>query len=191
MNTELPLVLIGPMAAGKTCVGRALAQALNYSFFDSDAWIEQTTGKTIASLFSELGEPGFRQLEADCIKNLLKPNTNFKQVIATGGGVLSSPGIADYLSMHSYVILLLIQPEEQWRRIQVEQQAGQFGQFGQFGQNTRPLAISLEQLKILYASRLPVYLGCADLVINCIETQTPQELAQEIAQEIIKNINNK
>lgn len=171
MNTELPLVLIGPMAAGKTCVGRALAEALNYTFFDSDEWIEKTTGKNIVTLFSELGEAGFRQLEADCIKKRLNPKSSPKQIIATGGGVLLSPGIADYLSIHSFVILLLVKPEEQWRRIQLDQQSGQA---------TRPLAHSLNTLKILYNTRLSNYLSCADLVINGEETKTVYDLVQEI-----------
>ena len=177
MRTELPLVLIGPMAAGKTSVGCALAEQLHYAFFDSDEWIEETTGSSINSLFSQLGESGFRQIEADCIKKLLKPNNNRKQVIATGGGVLSSPELIDYLQMHSVVILLLLEPEEQWRRIQLEQHSGQ---------NTRPLANSLDQLRILYNARLSDYLRCSDLIINAAEVKTPDELAKKIIKIINK-----
>lgn len=77
------LVLIGLMGAGKTTVGRRLAQRLDLTFADADQEIEQAAGKTIPEIFEDHGEDHFRDGERRVIARLLESG---QQVIATGGG---------------------------------------------------------------------------------------------------------
>lgn len=77
------IVLIGMMGAGKSSVGRRLAQRLGLSFVDADAEIEAAAGMTIAEIFASYGEPYFRSGEQRVIARLLDGGP---QVLATGGG---------------------------------------------------------------------------------------------------------
>ena len=77
------IVLIGLMGAGKTTVGRRLAQRLELPFVDADHEIEQAAGKSIEDIFAEDGEDFFRRGEERVIARLLE---NGPQVLATGGG---------------------------------------------------------------------------------------------------------
>jgi shikimate kinase len=82
------IVLIGMMGAGKTAVGKRLANALGWPFEDADAAIEAAAGTTIADIFAEIGEPAFRDKERRVIARLLGGE---KQVIALGGGAFMDP----------------------------------------------------------------------------------------------------
>jgi shikimate kinase len=86
------LVLAGFMGAGKSTVGGLLASRLKLPFIDSDHAIEQHSGRTIAQLFEECGEPQFRLLEARVIADLV---TQKPLVIALGGGALENRGTRD------------------------------------------------------------------------------------------------
>ncbi|MEO0617990.1 MAG: shikimate kinase [Pseudomonadota bacterium] len=77
------IVLVGPMGAGKSSIGRRLAQQLSLPFTDADTEIERAAGLTITEIFEEHGEPAFRSGEARVIDRLLKDGP---QVLATGGG---------------------------------------------------------------------------------------------------------
>ncbi len=77
------IVLVGLMGAGKTSVGRRLAEKLDIPFVDADHEIETAAGKTIAEIFADHGESYFREGERRVIARLLE---NGKQVLATGGG---------------------------------------------------------------------------------------------------------
>ena len=78
-----PIVLVGLMGAGKTSVGRRLAEKLGIPFVDADHEIERAAGKTIKDIFAEHGEPYFREGERRVIQRLIG---NGAQVLATGGG---------------------------------------------------------------------------------------------------------
>ena len=78
-----PLVLVGLMGAGKTTVGRRLAERLDIPFVDADHEIETAAGKTVAEIFTDHGEPYFREGERKVIARLLE---NGAQILATGGG---------------------------------------------------------------------------------------------------------
>ena len=77
------IVLVGLMGAGKTTVGRRLAERLDVPFVDADHEIEQAAGKTIPEIFHDHGEPYFREGERKVIARLLGAGP---QVLATGGG---------------------------------------------------------------------------------------------------------
>lgn len=81
------IVIIGLMGAGKTTVGRRLAERLRLGFTDADAEIERAAGQTIAEIFAQHGEAYFRDGERKVIARLLRSGP---QVLATGGGAFMS-----------------------------------------------------------------------------------------------------
>jgi shikimate kinase len=82
------LVLVGLMGAGKTSVGRKLAQRLDLPFSDADVAIEEAAGMTIPEIFARDGETYFRDGERRVIGRLLREGP---QVLATGGGAFMTP----------------------------------------------------------------------------------------------------
>lgn len=82
------LVLVGLMGAGKSCIGRKLAQRLGLPFHDADSEIERAAGCSIAEIFAEHGEAYFRDGERRVIARLLDQPL---QVLATGGGAYVDP----------------------------------------------------------------------------------------------------
>src|SRR5690625_1541061 len=85
------VVLVGFMGAGKTTVGRLLASMLQRPFIDLDREIESTAARSIADIFAQDGEAGFRALEAAAVAAAV---TGEAAVIAAGGGALQSPANA-------------------------------------------------------------------------------------------------
>ncbi len=79
------IVLTGFMASGKSAVGKELAKRLKMNFVDSDKLIEEKEGIKISKIFQEKGEPYFRDVETEVIKEVAKYENS---VIATGGGVV-------------------------------------------------------------------------------------------------------
>lgn len=79
------IVLTGFMGAGKSTVGRLLAQQLDWHFIDADDEIEAAAGATIAEVFRQHGEPWFRQLEHETVHRLIASE---KLVLALGGGAI-------------------------------------------------------------------------------------------------------
>ena len=77
------LILIGFMGTGKSSVGKMLAEMMNYTFVDTDSYIESKAGSSIPELFASSGEEVFRQLEQEAIHEILQGNG---QVVSTGGG---------------------------------------------------------------------------------------------------------
>lgn len=95
-------VLVGPMGAGKTTVGRELARLLRVAFIDSDAAIERSAGVTVPQLFARGGEAPFRALEAETVSRLLATH---RGVLALGGGAPVTPAVRDALAGHLVVRL--------------------------------------------------------------------------------------
>lgn len=82
-DDDAPIFLIGFMAAGKTTMGRLLAERLDWAFVDLDKVIEDRAGKTIADIFAAEGETGFRKRETTALREVAERR---KAVVATGGG---------------------------------------------------------------------------------------------------------
>lgn len=97
------IILIGPMGAGKTSVGRQLAKALDFQFIDSDHEIEKRTGVNIPTIFDIEGESGFREREKNIIRELVLKH---KIVLATGGGAIILEETRNILKKHGLVIYL-------------------------------------------------------------------------------------
>lgn len=101
---DVPSVfLVGPMGAGKTTVGRQLAVALGYEFFDSDHEIEVRTGADIPWIFAVEGEEGFRRRECHVIDELTQRK---RIVLATGGGAVLCQENRTRLKQRGFVVYL-------------------------------------------------------------------------------------
>lgn len=98
---DRPVVLVGPMGAGKSRLGRRLGQVLGLPFVDSDDEVERAAGMRIPEIFETLGEPAFRDGEARVIRRLLD---NGVRVISTGGGAVMRPETADLIWAQSISI---------------------------------------------------------------------------------------
>lgn len=97
------VVLIGMPGSGKSTVGKILAEKMGFSFVDLDAVIEGAAGKSIPQIFSEDGEPVFRDLEQKCAEEVSRHS---EQVIATGGGVILREENMKALSKTGVIVFL-------------------------------------------------------------------------------------
>ena len=109
-----PLVLVGLMGAGKTSVGKRLAQLLGVDFTDSDAEIERAAGMTVPDIFARLGEPAFRDGERRVIARLLAERPG---VLATGGGAFVEPTTRDEIAAHGTSVWLRAELPLLWDRV--------------------------------------------------------------------------
>ncbi len=105
-------VLIGPPGAGKSTIGRRIAQALELDLVDTDAEIEKTTGRTIPDIFTHDGEPRFREIEEDVVREALASTDG---IVSLGGGAILSERTRALLDGHT-VIYLEISVAEGLRR---------------------------------------------------------------------------
>jgi shikimate kinase len=140
------IVLVGFMGAGKTTVGRALANRLDRRFVDADRTIERDQGVSIPAIFEGYGETGFREIEARVIADLLRGP---EVVLALGGGAVTTPAVRESLAGHR-VVLLDIGYEDALARV-----AGDAG---------RPM-LARPDLAEEYQRRLPLYAEVATLVV--------------------------
>jgi len=108
------IILIGYMGSGKTTVGRALSKDTGMMFYDLDWYIESRMRKTVAQLFAERGEEGFRKIEY----NMLHEVAEFEDVIIScGGGTPCFFDNIDYLNRQGDVVYLKAEPEVLYRHL--------------------------------------------------------------------------
>ncbi|MCW3849551.1 shikimate kinase [Sphingomonas sp. LB-2] len=105
--TGKPIVLVGLMGAGKTTVGRRLAQKLDLPFIDADAAIEEAAGMTISEIFDRFGEAHFRDGERRVIARLIDGTP---KVIATGGGAFVQEQTRELILDQALAIWLEAEP---------------------------------------------------------------------------------
>lgn len=167
MAEKRNILLVGPMGAGKSTIGRQLAHQLNMEFFDSDQEIEKRTGADLAWVFDVEGEEGFRDREEKVINDLTE-----KQgiVLATGGGSVKSRETRNRLSARGVVVYLETSIEKQLTRTHRDKK--------------RPLlqvdAPAREVLEALAQERNPLYEEIADITIH-----TDDQSAKVAANQII------
>jgi len=113
MAEQRNIFLIGPMGAGKSTIGRQLAQMLHLDFLDSDSEIERKTGADIAWVFDVEGEEGFRTREQDMLDELTKKHGI---VLATGGGAVIRQDNRTHLSARGIVVYLKTSVQKQLAR---------------------------------------------------------------------------
>src|SRR5258705_9088683 len=102
------------MGSGKTTVGTLLARQLAWRFVDLDDRIEESAGLAISEIFARLGEPAFRQIEADQLRTAIGRATEMKEstVLALGGGTYAQPGCPEFLRAAGAAVLWLVSPVE-------------------------------------------------------------------------------
>jgi shikimate kinase len=154
------IALVGLMGAGKTTVGRRLAQALKLNFVDADAEIERAAGLSVADIFKLHGEPDFRRGERQVIARLLRDPPH---VLATGGGAFIDPATRGEMRDRAITIWLRAPLEVLMRRVE--------------RRDDRPLLKSGDPhavMKKLMEDRYPIY-AQADLTIE--STNSPHNAA--------------
>lgn len=136
------LVLVGFMAAGKSTIGRRLAERLGMPFVDTDAELEKAHGLSVGQIFSQRGEPEFRKAERELIFRLLAGEP---QVLSVGGGAYVDDEVREALDRQATVI---------WLDPPFELILERLGRSG-----ARPLASgrSPEELRRLWDERRKVY----------------------------------
>ena len=108
------IILVGYMGSGKTTVGKALSKEMGVPFYDLDWYISNRMRKTIAQLFEERGEEGFRQIE----RNMLHEVAEFEDVIIScGGGTPCFFDNMDYLNQQGDVVYLKATPEVLYKHL--------------------------------------------------------------------------
>jgi len=107
------IVLVGLMGAGKSCVGRRLAESLGLPFVDSDEEIEKAAGCGVTDIFDVYGEPAFRDCERRVIARLLNSGPS---IIATGGGAFMDPETRETIKSTSTSVWLRADPEVLYQR---------------------------------------------------------------------------
>ena len=110
------IILIGYMGAGKTTVGKALSQALGLPFYDLDWYIEERHRRTIAQIFAEKGEKGFRDIE----RNILHEVAEFEDVvISCGGGTPCFFDNMEYMNRQAQTVYLKASPDILFRHLKM------------------------------------------------------------------------
>jgi len=144
-------VLVGLPGSGKSTIGRRLAKALDVEMLDTDAVIEQQTGRAIADIFATDGEIEFRRIEEGVIRAALADHDG---VLSLGGGAVTTPGVRDALAGHT-VVYLEITAAEGIRRTG--------------GNTVRPLLAGpdrAEKFRALMTQRVPLYRKVATIRVN-------------------------
>ncbi len=108
------VVFVGLMGAGKSAIGRMVAQQLKVSFIDTDVEIERVSRMTIAELFATYGEEEFRALETRVVKRLLRGGP---KVISTGGGAFINDNTRRHIMRGSVSLWLKADIEVLWERV--------------------------------------------------------------------------
>lgn len=147
------IILIGFMGAGKSTMGKLIANKVGCTFIDTDAYIEKKEGRSIQDIFADDGEGYFRNAETEALRELLKSDKQY--VLALGGGTpLLEENRALLKEAETYVVFLKISAEDAYERLKDDV--------------TRPLLQGVnikEEIKSLLLMRNPVYETIADYVL--------------------------
>ncbi|MEA3404837.1 MAG: shikimate kinase AroK [Pseudomonadota bacterium] len=163
------IFLVGPMGAGKSTVGRILAERLQYEFVDSDYVIEERTGASIPMIFDIEGESGFRDREELVLDDLTQRP---QLVLATGGGVVEREENRKHLRSRGFVVYLKSPVESLIQRTKHDR--------------NRPLLQQenpAQVLRDLMVRREPWYIEMADLVV-----ETQQVPVHRVVKQIIDQL---
>lgn len=154
-----PIVLVGLMGAGKTSIGRRLADKMGLPFVDADHEIEAAAGKSIADIFSEHGEAYFRDGERKVIARLIE---NGEQILATGGGAYMNPETRARIQDGAVCVWLKADLDLLMKRV--------------MKRNDRPLLRTADPeavMRRLIEERYPVY-AQSDITVECRDVQHAQ-----------------
>jgi shikimate kinase len=162
------IVLTGFMGSGKTVAARELARILGMKVIDVDTEIEKSANMTINEIFKQYGEPRFREVESEIIKQVSEKKN---VIISTGGGAVLKQENMDAMREHGVIVCLNAAPETILKRTKRT--------------TDRPLLLvenPLERIKELLELRKPFY-AKADIMIDT-ENKTPLQIAEEIIERM-------
>ena len=164
-------MLVGFMGAGKSTVGPLVAQRLGWLFIDTDDYLQKKTGSKIPEIFTSLGEPSFRRMEAEAIAEL---HHQHQVVLALGGGAIEDESTRSLLqhAEDTYVIFLKASLDVLINRCE-----------RQTGAVDRPILQQRDTLASRFHSRLHHY-EQADLTI-ATEGLAPESVAHEIVERLM------
>ena len=167
--TRPVLVLVGPPGAGKTTVGRLLAERLGVPFRDTDHDVEQVAGKPIPEIFYDDGEERFRELEREAVARALGEHEG---VLCLGGGAVLSEQTRRLLQGHR-VVLLLVGLADAAKRVGLSRD--------------RPvLALNPRaSLHKLLEERMPLYLEVATQTVET-DGKTPEQVVDQVVDEVLQ-----
>ncbi|MEP1612473.1 MAG: shikimate kinase [Roseobacter sp.] len=164
------IVMVGMMGAGKTAVGRVLAQLLGVAFLDSDHEIQEAANMTVPEIFARDGEAFFRARETEVINRLLCGKAC---VLSTGGGAFLSAVNRQAISQNGVSVWLNADIDLLWSRVR--------------HRDTRPLLRTQDPkatLTALYHARVPAY-SQADLQVPCAPPVSIEQMAQRVADVLL------
>jgi shikimate dehydrogenase len=167
------IALVGFMGAGKSTVGRHLAERLKMPLVDIDNVIERKVGSSIKQIFEDHGECAFRSMEANAIKGVANMSG---RIVSCGGGAVLDRDSVDHLKSHAMIVWLSAQTDTILRRLANDR--------------TRPLLNVLDrkfETERMLLSRMPYYAYASELFINTDEKE-PEEIARKIHVESVKTL---
>lgn len=162
--------MIGMMGAGKTAVGRALAQLLDVPFLDSDHEIEAAANMTVPEIFARDGEAFFRARESEVINRLLGGQAC---VLSTGGGAFLAEANRAAISARGVSVWLDADIDLLWSRVK--------------HRDTRPLLRTADPkatLTALFETRVPEY-AKADITVPCAPPVAIEQMARRVADVLV------
>lgn len=166
------IFLVGFSGTGKTNVGKALAQLLNYEYVDTDLQIEANTERSVQEIFAQDGEAAFREIEQNVLEKICEGNY---QVVATGGGMVLAKSNRTQMTANGYVVMLEARPETIYVRLLLDTKPGAVRPLLQ-GEN------QFEKIAEMKSLRQPFYAE-ADWTIHT-DFMTPEEVAGEIQKSL-------
>ncbi|HSL55631.1 MAG TPA: shikimate kinase [Pyrinomonadaceae bacterium] len=173
MRQRGPIVITGFMGCGKSKVARELASRRNIAMVDLDEWITARVGRSPAQLITEDGEPAFREIESNALRELLQSGE--AGVIALGGGAWIEEVNRDLIDQYNCTTIWLDTPFEIcWERIAASEE-------------DRPLGRTREQAQTLYERRLPIY-QLAGIHITVRNDETMDSLLMQINHGLHKSV---
>ncbi|WP_118986828.1 shikimate kinase AroL [Photorhabdus sp. CRCIA-P01] len=168
------LFIVGARGAGKTTVGKLLANELSYTFIDTDHHIQQTSNMTIADIVNQQGWQQFRQLESQALQQVSQRN----HVISTGGGIILSAENRQYMRQNGMVIYLQASASILAERLM------------QQPENTQRPSLTgksiVEEMEEVLAARENLYCECANHIINA--QFSPEKITTYVKEIILSGI---
>lgn len=164
------LIFVGLMGAGKSAIGKLVAQSLSVPFIDTDAEIEKVSRMTISELFASYGEAEFRALETRVIERLLKRGP---QVVSTGGGAFINENTRHQIKEGGLSIWLKADLDVLWDRVS--------------RRDHRPLLKTenpKQTLENLMNQRYPIYAE-ADMTVHSINIRK-EAMASEVLKAVVQ-----
>jgi len=171
------VALIGLRGAGKSTLGRIVADRLGWTFVELNRKIEEENGLTVSEIFAIYGQEGYRRLEQAALRKLIQ--NPGPMVLATGGGIVAEPLTFDLVLSSFFTIWLKAKPEEHMRRVREQG-------------DLRPMSddrSAMQELRAILRSREPLY-ARANAVVDTAGIKA-EKAAQRLMNAIQANVGNR